>query len=82
MRGRDRREGHFGKILVLLPLPRCKRSPRNTLARNKTARRGARKFRVDSVACAVAVRVVVDVGVEEVYTEAAARSRRAMLEGE
>ena len=50
----------------------------NTLAWTRTTRSGARSLLVDSVACALAVRVVDEVEVEVNDAEAAARSRRAM----
>ena len=57
---------------------RTLRGRRGTLAWTRTTRSGARGLLVDSMACAVAVRFVDEVGVEEDDAEAAARSRRAM----
>ena len=57
---------------------RTLRGRRVTLAWTRTTRSGARGLLVDSMACAVAVRFVDEVGVEEDDAEAAARSRRAM----
>ena len=54
------------------------RSRRYALALTRTTRSGARSLLVDSVDCAVAVRVLDGVGVEEGGAEAASRSRRAM----
>ena len=65
--------------VAILPSPfRRERSQRNTLAWTRTARSRARCLRVDSVARAVAKRVVDGSGVEEVDAEAVARSRDAM----
>ena len=49
----------------LLPPLRRERSRRNTLAWSRTTRGGALSFLVNSVACAVAVRVVGDTGVDK-----------------
>ena len=56
---------------LLSPLRR-ERSRQNKLAWIRTARSGARSMLVDSVACAVAVRVVNDAGVGVGDAEAAA----------
>ena len=66
------------RIASLFSPLRRERRRRNTLAWTRTTRSGARSLLVDSVACAVAVRVVDEVGVEEDDAEAAARSRRAV----
>ena len=66
------------RVAILLSPLRRERSRRNTLARTRTIRSGARSLLVESVACAVAVRVVDEVEVEEDDAEAAARSRCAM----
>ena len=60
---------------------RTLRGRRGTLAWTRTTRSGARGLLVDSMAYAVAVRFVDEVGVEEDDAEAAARSRRAMAWG-
>ena len=65
-------------VAILFSPHRLERSRRNTPAWTRTTRSGARSWPVDSVACAVAVRVVDDAGVEEGDAEAAARSGRAM----
>ena len=62
---------------LFLPFRR-KRRRRSTLAWTRTTRSGARSLLVDSVACALAVRVVDEVGVEVEDAEAADRSRRAV----
>ena len=60
----------FGKNVVHLSPLRRERRRRNILTWTKTTRSGARTLRDDSVACAVAVRVVDDVGAEEDDAEA------------
>ena len=55
-----------------------KEAGRNTLAWTRTTRSGAPSLFVESVACAVAVRVFGGAGVEEGDAEAATRSRRDM----
>ena len=67
------------RVAVLLSPLRRERRQENTLAWTRTTRSGARSLLVDSVACAVAVRVVDEVGVEEDDAGAAARSRRARI---
>ena len=67
------------RVAVLLSPLRRERRQENTLAWTRTTRSGARSLLVDSVACAVAVRVVEEVGVEEDDAGAAARSRRARI---
>ena len=60
----------FGKNVVHLSPLRRERRRRNILTWTKTTRSGARTLRDDSVACAVAVRVVDDVGAEKDDAEA------------
>ena len=59
------------KAVLFLPLS-LQRSRQNTLAWTRTTRNGARSLLVDSMACAVAVSVFDEVGVEEDDAEAAA----------
>ena len=66
------------RVAILLSLPRREGSRRNTLAWTRTTRSGARGLLVDSVACAVAVRVVDEVEFGEDDVEAATRSRRTI----
>ena len=69
----------LGRVATLLsPLRRLK-SRRSALAWIRTTQSGARSWLVDSAVCAVAVRFVNDVAVEEDFAEAAARSRRAIV---
>ena len=63
---------------LLSPLRRERSRRRNALAWTRTTRSGDCGLLVDSVACSVAVRVVVGVGVKVGDAEAAARSRRAI----
>ena len=67
------------RVAVLLSPLRRERRQENTLAWTRTTRSGARSLLVDSVACALAVRVVDEVGVEEDDSGAVARSRRARI---
>ena len=70
----------FLEIIASLFSPlRRERRRRNTLAWTTTTRSGDRSLLVHSVACAVAVRFVDEMEVEEDYAEAAARSRRTMV---
>ena len=57
---------------------RRERYRRNALAWTRTTRGGARIYLVDSMACAVSVRVVVKAEVKDGDVEATPRSRRAM----
>jgi len=63
--------------LLLSPFGR-EISRRKTLALTRSTRSGARNLLVDSAACAVAVRVVGDVGVKMGDAQAAVRSRHAI----
>ena len=71
-------EVFLGTLTTRLSPLRLERIRRNTLALTRTTQNGARSLYVNSVACAVAVRVVDDAGVEKGDAKAAARSRRAM----
>ena len=80
-KGRGRRSSPEGSAITAITSSfyiRRGRGRRGTLAWTRTTRSGARGLLVDSMACAVAVRFVDEVGVEEDDAEAAARSRRAM----
>ena len=68
----------FWKCSFLISPLRRERSRKNTLAWTRTTRSGARSFFFDSVSCAMAVRVVGDIGVDVGDADAAARSRRIM----
>ena len=65
------------RVAILISPLRRERRQQGTLSWTRTTRSGARGLLVDSVACAVAMRVVDEVGVEENVAGAAARSRRA-----
>ena len=66
------------RIVNLFSPLRRERRRRNTLAWTRATRSGARSLVVDSVASAMAVRVVDEVEVEVDDAEAADRSRRAV----